>query len=164
MNSTTEKRPFTLIRLSVFVEPVVLLLGSLILGGIFWSFHNTDPMWGIISFILVYDPEDRIILSTAFKRILFTMFGSVLALGTIFAFGMHKWTLPASLVLLAFIFSVFLHSRPTRRIIRSSLTNPSLATYIAVTRSMEVSVGSLLAILFSWCVPRITSHFSQKPQ
>ncbi len=123
-------------------------------------------MWGIISFILVYDPDDQIILSTAFKRVVFSVFGSLLALGVLFAFGDHKWALPAGIVLVSFVVSLTLKSRSARRIvlvtaaliIGSSLMNPAIATYIAVTRSVEVFAGSLLAIAFSWGVPRATSR------
>lgn len=143
-------------------------LGALLLGVTFWSF-NTDPMWAIISFVLVYDPDVQSALKAGLSRLALTVLGSVLAMGAVYAFGLHKWVLPLSLALTALICSTFLRSRAGWRvvlvtvalIVGSSLLQPSIGPYIAVTRSIEVTGGSLLAIVFSALAARWNSRSSQ---
>lgn len=135
---------------------VAVSLGALLLGVTFWSF-NTDPMWAIISFVLVYDPDVQTALKAGLSRLALTVLGSVLAMAAVYAFGLEKWLLPLSLALTALICSTFLRSRAGWRvvlvtvalIVGSSLLQPTIGPYIAVTRSLEVIGGSLLAIVFS---------------
>jgi uncharacterized membrane protein YccC len=142
-----------------------VLLGTLILGGVFWSF-DTDPMWAIISFVLVYDPDARgMVIRAGVERLLLTILGSVIAMAAVFAFGLHKWLLPLSLAITACLCGTFLRSRAGWRvalvtvalIVGSSLLQSSAGSYIAVVRSIEVSAGSLLAIVFSLGVGRLES-------
>lgn len=148
-----------------FAMVLAVSLGALLLGLTFWSFDNTDPMWAIISFVLVYDPNAQAALRAGLSRLALTVFGSALAMGSVFLLGLHKWLLPVSLALSAAICSAFLRNRSGWRIVLvtvalivgSSLLQPTLGPYIAMTRSIEVTVGSLLAIAFS----ALTARFSR---
>lgn len=140
-------------------------LGALLLGVTFWSF-NTDPMWAIISFVLVYDPDVQSALKAGLSRLALTILGSVLAMGSVYAFGLQKWTLPLSLALTALICSSFIRSRAGWRvvlvtvalIVGSALLQPAMGSYIAVTRSIEVMGGSLLAIVFSALAAKVATR------
>jgi uncharacterized membrane protein YccC len=137
-------------------------VGAVVLGLVFWSARGTDPMWAIISFVLVYDSDARAAASAGLSRLALTILGSALALAAVFALGLHKWVLPASLAVTAVVCTGFLRSRAGWRIVLvtvalivgSSLLQPELGPYIAVTRSVEVACGSALAIGFSWIVSR----------
>jgi uncharacterized membrane protein YccC len=150
------------------VEALALAVGALVLGLIFWS-YETDPMWAIISFVLVYAPESQKVLMTAFSRLLMTILGSLLAMGTVWAFGVHKWTLPVSVGVIAMVCGLFRRDRAEQRvvlvtvalIIGSSLLEAGSGPYIALTRSIEVTVGSLLAVLFSWVISRLLKRKSE---
>ena len=152
-------------RSEAFFTVLAVSLGALLLGITFWSFDNTDPMWAIISFVLVYDPNAQAALRAGLSRLALTVFGSVLAMGSVFTLGLHKWLLPVSLALAALVCATFLRSRSGWRIVLvtvalivgSSLLQPDLGPYIAVTRSIEVTAGSLLAIAFS----ALTSRYSR---
>ncbi len=141
-------------------------VAGVILGLIFWSFDSTDPMWAIISFVLVYDPDVRAARSAALSRLALTILGSALAMAFVLAFGLHKWLLPLSVAVAGAVCGMFLRSRGSWRIVLvtvalivgSSLMQPSLGSYIAVVRSIEVSSGSLLAVALSWGVARIRSR------
>jgi uncharacterized membrane protein YccC len=143
-------------RLEALPTVLAVVLGSLLLGVAFWSFE-TDPMWAIISFVLVYDPDVHAAWKAGVSRLGLTIFGSLLAMALVFALGLHKWLLPASLAITALLCWAFLESRVAWRIvlvtvaliIGSSLLQPSAGRYIAVTRSIEVTVGSLLAAAFA---------------
>jgi uncharacterized membrane protein YccC len=135
---------------------LAVALGSLLLGLVFWSF-GTDPQWAIISFVLVYDPDLRAAWKAGASRLGLTVLGSCLAMGLIFLFGLPKWLLPVGLALSSLICWAFLSSRAGWRIvlvtvaliIGSSLLQPSSGPFIAVTRSIEVTAGSLLAVVFA---------------
>lgn len=140
-------------------------LGALISGLTFWSFRSTDPMWAVISFVIVYDPDLKAAISAGLARFGLTIMGSVLALAAVFTFGLHKWLLPVSLAIATIVCSFFLPQRASWRlvlvtvtvIVGSSLLQPTEGPTIAVTRSIEVTFGSLLAIAISWLVARIRS-------
>lgn len=158
------------LRSEVFVTTLTVSLGALLLGVTFWSF-DTDPMWAIISFVLVYDPDVQSALKAGLSRLALTVLGSVLAMAAVYAFGLHKWVLPLSLALTALLCSAFLRSRAGWRvvlvtvalIVGSSLLQPTIGPYIAVTRSIEVTGGSLLAIVFSALSARGNSRMSARP-
>ncbi len=144
-------------------------LGALLLGVTSWSF-NTDPMWAIISFVLVYDPDVQSARKAGLSRLALTVLGSVVAMAAVSTFGLQKWVLPLSLALTALICSTFLRSRAGWRvvlvtvalIVGSSLLQPTIGPYIAVTRSIEVTGGSLLAIVFSTLAARLNSRLTTK--
>ena len=124
------------------VEAVALAVGALVLGVTFWSYQTTEPMWAIISFVLVYAPESRRVMAAALSRLLMTILGSLLAVGTVWAFGVHKWTLPVSVGAIALLCGLFRRNRGEQRvvlvtvslIIGSSLLEATSGPYIALTR------------------------------
>jgi uncharacterized membrane protein YccC len=152
-------------RSEAFPTVLAVALGSLLLGLTFWSF-GTDPMWAIISFVLVYDPDVQAAWKAGVSRLGLTILGSLLAMALVFALGLHKWLMPAGLAITALICWAFLQSRLAWRIVLvtvalivgSSLLQPNLGPYIAVTRSIEVSVGSLLAAAFALLVARFAKE------
>lgn len=150
-------------RSEAFPTVLAMALGSLLLGITFWSF-GTDPMWAIISFVLVYDPDVKAAWKAGTSRLGLTILGSLLAMGLVFALGLHKWLLPAGLAITSLICWAFLKTRVAWRIVLvtvalivgSSLLQPSAGPYIAVTRSIEVTAGSVLAALFAMIVERFS--------
>lgn len=139
--------------------------GALVLGLVFWNLHNTDPMWAIVSFVLVYDPDMRTARSVGLARLGHTVVGTVLALGLLFTFGLHKWLMPLSLAIGALICGLILRFEKTWRVllvtltlvIGASLYDPSSGVRVALLRAGEVFAGSLLAIVFSWMVAHFAS-------
>lgn len=150
-------------RSEAFPTVLAMALGSLLLGLTFWSF-GTDPMWAIISFVLVYDPDVKAAWKAGISRLGLTILGSLLAMGLVFALGLHKWLLPAGLAITSLVCWFFLTTRRAWRIVLvtvalivgSSLLQPSIGPYIAVTRSIEVTAGSVLAAAFAMIVERLS--------
>jgi uncharacterized membrane protein YgaE (UPF0421/DUF939 family) len=136
-----------------------IALGAFLLGFLFWSV-NTDPMFAVIAFLLVFDSDMRSAIGDGLTRLWFTVLGTGIALVCIAVFGLHKWLLPVSLVIGALICATFVFARQARRIVLvsvalivgSSLLEPEQGLQIALTRALEVAVGSLLAIAFSFLV------------
>jgi len=141
---------------------VAIPLGALLLGLFFWNLRDTDPMWAIVSFVLVYDPDMRKARTVGLARLAHTLAGTVLALGMVWIFGLHKWLMPLSLALAALICGLVLRFRNSWRVllitvtlvIGASLYNPAAGQSVALLRAAEVFVGSVLAIVFSWLVAR----------
>jgi uncharacterized membrane protein YgaE (UPF0421/DUF939 family) len=139
-----------------------IALGAFLLGFLFWSF-DTDPMFAVIAFLLVFDSDMRAAIGDGLTRLWFTVLGTGIALVSIAVFGLHKWLLPLSLVVGALICATFVFARPARRIVLvsvalivgSSLLEPEQGLQIALTRALEVAVGSLLAIAFSFFVAKL---------
>jgi uncharacterized membrane protein YccC len=158
-------------RADAFRTVLAVSLGALLLGFTFWSFH-TDPMWAVISFVLVYDSDVQATRKAGLSRLALTILGSALAMAAVFALGLHKWLLPASLALAALVCWPFFPSRAAWRIVLvtvalivgSALLQPSMGSYIAVTRSLEVTCGSLLAIAFSLLGARWAARRKSAPE
>jgi len=161
-----------LFRSQTFYAVLAIPLGAFLLGFIFWNFDNTDPMWSISSFVLVYDPDMRSALGAGLSRLAHTILGTIIAVTAIYSFGLHKWLMPVSLAFAALICGLFLHFRSSWRvvlvtvclIVGSSLLQPSAGLHIAITRAIEVSAGSILAIVLSWLVARFTSRPTLKAE
>jgi uncharacterized membrane protein YccC len=154
-----------LFKSQTFYAVLAIPIGAFLLGFTFWNFHNTDPMWSIASFVLVYDPDMRTAMGAGLSRLAHTILGTLIAITSIYCFGLHKWLMPLSLAIGALICGRFLHFRNSWRVVLvtvslvvgSSLLQPDAGLQIALTRALEVSVGSLLAIAFSWLVARFSS-------
>ena len=137
--------------------------GALLLGLFFWNVRNTDPMWAIVSFVLVYDPDMRAAISTGLWRLGHTVVGSGIVLGLIFAFGLHKWVMPVSLAIGVLVCGVALRFHPSWKtllvtialVAGASLFQPGTGLDVATLRAIEVTVGSALAIVFSWVAAQL---------
>ncbi len=136
---------------------VAITTGTFLLGFTFWNSGDTDPMWAVAAFVLVYDPDARTAYGAGISRMLYTLLGCALSVGAIFLFGLHKWLMPAGLGITVFICGYFFAFRGAWRallvcvalVIGSSLIDPTGDVHIAFTRGVEVAAGSALAILFS---------------
>jgi len=143
-------------------DVVAVLVGSLALGVGFWSIGRQDPMWAIIAFVLVYEPGEGEVLDAALTRLYWTVAGSVLAVIMLTVGGVQKWVLPASLTLAALLGVLWAPSLAARRvllvtvalIVGSTLLQPSADLFIAIMRSLEVTVGCFLAAGVSWASSR----------
>lgn len=144
--------------LGAWFDLVAVVAGSLALSVGFWSIGRHDPMWSIIAFVLVYEPGEGAVLKVAVTRMCWTVIGSALAVILLTVGGVQKWIMPAGLAVAALIGMLWAPSLPARRvllvtvalIVGSTLIQPSADLYIALTRSIEVVAGSLLAAGISW--------------
>ena len=134
-----------------------VLIGTFLLGLLFWHASDMDPMWAVVAFILVYDPDSRAAYDSAISRMCYTFLGGGISVCAILLFGLHKWLMPVGVAFTMFICGYFLKFRGAWRalltcvalVIGASLTDPSGDVRIAVMRGVEVTAGSLLAVGFS---------------
>lgn len=139
-------------------------LGAVTLGVFFWNIRNSDPMWAIVSFILVYDPDMRTARSVGLARLAHTVVGTGIALGVIYLFGEpHKWLMPLGLIVGALYCGLVLQFQNTWRVVLITIAlvtgaylfEPATGLYVALLRSAEVFAGSLVAIGFSWVAGKL---------
>ncbi len=150
--------------LQTLLAVVAIPLGALLLGLIFWHLRNADPMWAIVSFVVVYDPDMKTARNVGLARLAYTALGTGLALGLIYLCGPQKWLMPLSLAVAALICGVGLRFGPSWRVLLITVTlvvgvslyDPATGVQVALLRATEVLAGSVLAIIFSWVV----SHFA----
>lgn len=143
-------------------DVAAVLGGSLVLGAGFWSIGRQDPMWSIIAFVLVYEPGESEVMDAALTRLYWTVIGSVLAVILLTVGGAQRWVLPAGLTLAALMGIFLAPSLMARRvllvtvalIVGSTLMEASAGMFIAITRSVEVAAGSVLAAGVSWVSAR----------
>lgn len=135
-------------------------LGAFLLGLVFWNLRGADPMWAIVSFVLVFDPNMRTARLIGLARLIHTAVGTGLALGLIFLLGVHRWLMPLGLGVAVLICGLILKFRGTWRVllitvalvIGASLYNEATGVSVALLRGAEVFAGSLLGIGFSWVI------------
>lgn len=143
---------------------IAVVLGTFLLGLLFWHSGNTDPMWAVSAFVLVYDPDAKTAYRAGVSRMLYTLLGCAFAAGAIYFFGLHKWLMPVCLGVTVFICGYFFRFQGAWRallvcvalVVGSALIEPSGDIHIAILRAIEVAVGSSLAIAFSALIVRLT--------
>jgi len=134
-----------------------ITVGTLVLGLVFWSTGAMNPMWAVVAFVLVYDPDAKTAYDSAVSRLLYTFLGCGLSAGAIMLFGVHRWLLPVCLGITVFLCGYFLRFRGAWRaflvsvvlVVGSSVMEPSHDMRIAGMRVVEVTAGSVLAVLLS---------------
>lgn len=148
----------------ILLTTVAVPLGAGLLGLIFWHLRNTDPMWAVVSFVLVYDPDMKKARSAGLSRLAHTVVGTAVALGLIaLAGGPHKWLMPLGLAVGALYCGLVLRFQSTWRVVMITIAlvvgaylfEPATGVHVAFLRAGEVFAGSILAISFSWLAGRV---------
>lgn len=116
-----------------------------------------NPMWAVVAFVLVYDPDTRTAYDSAVSRLIFTFLGCGISAVVVAVFGPHRWLLPVSLGVAMFVCGYFLKFRGAWRaflvsvvlVVGSSIMEPAHDLRIALMRAVEVTVGCVLAVVLS---------------
>lgn len=152
-------------------DALAIGLGALALGRIFWGWGDTDPMWAIVAFVLVYSPDPREAYDSGLSRMFMTLVGCGIAVLAIFLFGLHKWLVPLALGLTAFGCGYFFQFRGAWRtllicvviVIGTTLAHPGGEVRFAITRAIEVASGSALAVLCAAALECLTKRREKRP-
>ncbi|CAN5459530.1 hypothetical protein BH09VER1_BH09VER1_25330 [soil metagenome] len=152
-------------------DAVAIALGTLVLGVVFWRLANMDPMWAIVAFILVYDPDPRAAYGSGLARMFHTLLGCSISVGAIFLMGLHWWLLPLTLGVTALGSGYVVQFRGARRtllvcealVIGTTLSEPGGEVPLAITRAIEVAGGSTLAVLLSWPLGYLIKEREKQP-
>lgn len=136
-----------------------VLLGTLIIWISLRGIGDKNPVWAIISFIVVSDPDLRIAWPNFVSRFSNTLIGCTTGVLCLLIFGLKDWLLPPLLACTVLICTNMIKTSGSWKIapatsaliITSALVeNSSLIGFEqALRRAGEVLFGSLIALLIS---------------
>ena len=148
-----------------------ILIGCAIVWFVLDRFNHPNPLWALISVIIVTEPE----LSAAFlafnSRMVNTLIGCAVGLSFLYLLGPHHWSVLLGIIVSVIICTSFIRVPGSWRVAPVTvavLIAPSvlgggrsagLAT--AIDRTVEVLVGSAVALLITYVaslVQRLIRH------
>ncbi len=137
-----------------------ILIGCAIVWFVLDRFHHPNPLWALISVIIVTEPE----LSAAFlafnSRIVNTLIGCAVGLSFLYLLGPRQWSILLGIIVSVIICTSFIRVPGSWRVAPVTvavLMTPSvlgggrsagLAT--AIDRTVEVLIGSAVALLVTY--------------
>jgi uncharacterized membrane protein YgaE (UPF0421/DUF939 family) len=154
--STMAALPARFIHTTGFELSIRILSGAAIVWLIAGRFAHHDPLWGMISVVIVSDTELRSTLTAFRGRVLNTAIGCAIGLLALYIFGPQRWSILIAMAVAVLVSSNFELTLPAWRIAPVTVVivmMPSLilgsrtaGTPIAVMRTIWVLVGSAVAV------------------
>ena len=144
--------------------PTNVLLGTLILWVVLRGLGDSNPVWAIISFIVVSDRDVHVAWPNFVARFANTVIGCVTGVICLLVFGLKDWLLPPALALTSLVCTSVIRTSGSWKIapatsaliITSALVGHSSRVGFeqALRRAGEVLCGSLVALIISWVLSR----------
>lgn len=144
--------------------------GTLVLWVVLRGIGDRNPIWAIISFIVVSDPDLHIAWPSFISRFFNTLTGCVIGILSLAIFGPVEWILPLALALTVLVCTNLIKTpgswkigpATTALVLTSALVEKSSAVGFeqSLRRAEEVLLGSLVALLLSWATSKIRSTLS----
>jgi uncharacterized membrane protein YccC len=152
---------------------VRILIGSAIVWFVLERINHPNPLWALISVIIVTEPE----LSAAFlafnSRILNTLIGCAVGLSFLYLLGPSFWSILLGIIVSVIICTTFIRVPGSWRVAPVTvaiLMTPSvlgggrsLGLAVAIERTEEVILGSAVALLTTFVaslIQRLIRHSS----
>lgn len=157
--------PFGWIRVAGWQLALRILIGAGIVWVIVHHFLHQDPLWAMISVVIVSEPELDATLVNFRARALHTVIGCAVGLAFLYAFGAENWS-----ILLAMAVSVLIVTNLVSQVVAWRITPVTVAivmmpsvihgsrvggTPVALMRTLEVLLGSAVAVGVSWIFAEI---------
>lgn len=141
-----------------------ILLGTLLLWIFLRGIGDRNPVWAIISFIVVSDPDLRVAWPSFISRFSNTLIGCTTGVLFLFVFGTNDWILPPVLALTVLVCTNLIKTPGSWKIapatsalvITSALVEKSsfIGFEQSLRRAGEVLFGSLVALFVSWALSK----------
>jgi uncharacterized membrane protein YccC len=168
-------RLFSLRHIEGLRHAVDIFLGTSILWVCLREIGDRNPVWAIVSFIVVSDPDLGIAWPNFRSRLANTAIGCTLGVLSLLVFGTNDWMLPSVLALSVLVCTNLIKTPGNWKIapatsalvITSALVEKSsqIGFEQSLRRAEEVLLGSLVALFVSWllyvCLPLL---FRKKPR
>lgn len=136
-----------------------ILIGAAIVWLIAERFAHHDPLWGMISVVIVSDTELNAALTAFRGRVLNTVTGCAIGLLALYAMGPQSWSILVAMSVAVLVSSNFVLTVPAWRIAPVTVAivmmpglligSRTAGTPIALMRTVWVLVGSAVAVLVS---------------
>jgi len=149
---------------TVQIAGMQLAIRILVGAGIVWlvvrSFGHHDPLWAMISVVIVSDVELDATVKAFRARALNTMIGCGVGLTFLYVFGTASWSILLAMAVAVLISTSTIYTINAWRIAPVSVVIVMMpgvlqgsrvaGTPIAITRTVEVLLGSAVAVIVSW--------------
>lgn len=157
--------PFGSVRLAGWQLALRILIGAGTVWVLVHHFGHRDPLWAMISVVIVSEPELDATLLNFRGRALHTVIGCAVGLAFLYTFGPQNWS-----ILLAMAVSVLIVTNLVSQVVAWRITPVTVAivmmpsviqgsriagTPIALVRTLEVLLGSAVAVGVSWIFAEI---------
>jgi uncharacterized membrane protein YccC len=136
------------------------LMGAAIVWLIAKHFAHHDPLWGMISVVIVSDTEVHAALTAFRGRVLNTLTGCVIGLTCLYAFGPQSWSILIAMAVAVLISSNFALTVQVWRIAPVSVAivmmpgllmeSRTAGIPVAISRTVWVLAGSAIAVGVSY--------------
>jgi uncharacterized membrane protein YccC len=160
MASKTESLSTTPVQPSGWQYAVRILLACIIVWFVLRLIHHTNPLWALISVIIVTEPE----LSAAFlafnSRIANTLIGCAVGLSFLYLLGPSYWSILLGIIVSVILCTHFIRVPGSWRVAPVTvaiLMTPSVlgagrdaGLAVAIDRTEEVLLGSAAALLVTY--------------
>ena len=151
--------PTKFMRIAGLELSIRIVMGAAIVWLIAALFAHHDPLWGIISVVIVSDTELNAALTAFRGRVLNTLIGCSIGLLALYAIGPQSWSILVAMSVAVLVSSNFTLTVPVWRIAPVSVAlvmmpglligSRTAGTPIALMRTVWVLVGSAVAVLVS---------------
>jgi len=151
--------PTKFMRIAGLELGIRIVIGAGIVWLIALRFPHHDPLWGMVSVVIVSDTELNASLTAFRGRVLNTMMGCAIGLLALYAMGPQSWSILIAMLVAVLVSSNFALTVPVWRIAPVSVAivmTPGLligsrtaGTSIALIRTAWVLVGSAVAVVVS---------------
>jgi uncharacterized membrane protein YccC len=141
---------------------VRIFIGTTILWVLLQRVNDTNPLWAVISLIVVTEPRTGMAWLAFRARILNTALGCIVGLLFLRFAGQHPWVLTPALTLTVLICTYGARTPlgwrvapiTTAMIISAGLTEPTAIAGldVALHRTLEVILGSAMGLLTTWLI------------
>lgn len=154
-----------------------ILIGVALAQFIFHYLRDTNPLWAIISVVMVSEPEVSAAMKAFTSRLTTTLIGCVVAVAMVAAAGPMHWIIPVAAAISALIVYYLIKVPISWKV--APLTAALVLTMavleetreagimFALARGGEVLAGGLIAVIVSWAVdlvwPVHPHHAAEKP-
>lgn len=145
-----------------------ILIGCIIVWFIMNRFHHPNPLWAIISVIVVTEPERNAALLAFNSRIANTLLGCAVGLCCLYLLGPSFWSILLGIIVAVILCTNFIRLPGSWRIspitvaivMTPSVLHGTSSSGLgeAVERTAEVILGSAVALLITYAALLI-SHF-----
>jgi uncharacterized membrane protein YgaE (UPF0421/DUF939 family) len=159
------------------IAGVELSIRIVIAAGIVWLiaglFPHHDPLWGMVSAVIVSDTELNASLTAFRGRVLNTIIGCAIGLLALYVLGIESWSVLVAMLVAVLFSSNFALTVPAWRIAPVTVVivmmpgllmgSRTAGISIALNRTVWVLVGSAVAVLVSLLFAFVKRCFRRTP-
>jgi uncharacterized membrane protein YgaE (UPF0421/DUF939 family) len=151
--------PTKFMRIAGLELSLPIVIGAAIVWLIASRFAHHDPLWGMISVVIVSDTELNASLTAFRGRVLNTVIGCAIGLLALYAMGTQSWSILVAMSVAVLVSSNFALTVPAWRIAPVTVVivmmpglligSRTVGTAVALNRTAWVLVGSAVAVVVS---------------